>query len=76
MIADGVCPEMARFILPQGTIVRWIWTGSLYAMANFYIHRSDSHAQKEVQMLADEVSKIIAPLYPVSWYALTGATDA
>lgn len=76
MIEDGVCPEMARFILPQGTIVRWIWTGSLYAMANFYIQRSDSHAQKEVQMLAEEVSKIIAPLYPVSWSALTGASDA
>lgn len=71
MIADGVCPEQARFILPQGCEVQWVWTGSLYAYANFYNQRSDSHAQKEVQLLAAEVDKIIAPLFPVSWVALT-----
>lgn len=71
MIACGICPEQARFILPQGCEVNWVWTGSLYAYANFYNQRSDSHAQKEVQDLAEEVNKIIAPLYPVSWAALT-----
>lgn len=70
-IADGVCPEQARFFLPQGTEVNWVWTGSLYAFANFYNKRSDPHAQVEVQVLAEEVNKIIAPLYPVSWSALT-----
>lgn len=70
-IADGVCPEQARFLLPQGVEVNWVWTGSLYAFANFYNQRSDSHAQKEVQMLAEQVDNIIAPLYPVSWNALT-----
>lgn len=71
MIADGVCPEQARFVLPQGCEVNWVWTGSLYAFANFYNLRSDSHAQKEIQELADEVDRIIAPLYPVAWKALT-----
>lgn len=71
MIADGICPEQARFILPQGCEVNWVWTGSLYAFANFYNQRSDSHAQKEIQELADQVDKIIAPLFPVSWAALT-----
>lgn len=71
MIEDGVCPEQARFILPQGTEVNWVWTGSLYAFANFYNQRSDSHAQVEVQELAKQVDAIIAPLYPVSWAALT-----
>ena len=71
MIACGVCPEQARFVLPQGCEVNWVWTGSLYAFANFYNQRSDSHAQKEIQDLAEEVNKIIAPLYPVSWAALT-----
>ena len=70
-IADGVCPEQARFLLPQGTEVNWVWTGSLYAFANFYNKRSDPHAQKEVQDLANQVDQIIAPLYPVSWSALT-----
>ena len=72
MIQDGVCPEQARLILPQGTEVNWVWTGSLYAFANFYNQRSDSHAQVEIQQLAEQVNEIIAPLYPVSWAALTG----
>lgn len=71
MIANGVCPEQARFVLPQGCEVNWVWTGSLYAFANFYNQRSDSHAQKEIQDLAAQVDAIIKPLYPVSWAALT-----
>ena len=71
MIDDSVCPEQARLILPQGVEVNWLWTGSLYAYANFYNQRSDSHAQQEIQELAEQINQIIAPLYPVSWAALT-----
>lgn len=71
MIQEGVCPEQARFILPQGVEVNWVWTGSLYAFANFYNQRSDSHAQREIQDLAKQVGAIISPLFPVSWPALT-----
>lgn len=71
MIRDGICPEQARFVLPQGCEVNWVWTGSLYAYANMYNQRADSHAQKETQNLAAEIDQIIAPLYPVSWAALT-----
>jgi len=71
MIQAGICPEQARFILPQGVEVNWVWTGSLYAYANFYNQRSDSHAQKEIQELAEQINQIITPLYPVSWAALT-----
>jgi thymidylate synthase (FAD) len=71
MIADGVCPEQARFVLPQGCEVQWIWTGNLYAFANFYLKRTDPHAQKEIQDLARMVGDIIEPLFPVSWKALT-----
>lgn len=70
-IADGICPEQARFFLPQGVEVNWVWTGSLYAFANFYNQRSDSHAQAEIQELAQQVSSIIEPLFPISWKALT-----
>ena len=67
----GVCPEQARFLLPQGTEVRWSLTGSLFAFANLYNQRSDSHAQKEIQDLAEDIGDIIEKLYPVSWAALT-----
>ena len=71
MLAVGICPEQARFVLPQGCEVNWVWTGSLYAFANFYNQRSDSHAQMEIQDLAEQANQIITPLFPVSWAALT-----
>lgn len=71
MIKQGVAPEQARFVLPQGVMTEWIWTGSLLAFARFYNLRSDSHAQKEIQELAKMIGDIIAPLFPVSWRALT-----
>lgn len=69
---SGVAPEQARFLLPQGMMTEWVWTGSLLAFARFYRLRSDAHAQKEIQDLAHEVGAIIADLFPVSWKALTG----
>jgi len=72
MIQEGICPEQARLVLPQSAEVTWVWTGSLYGYANFYNKRTDPHAQKETSELAQMVGDIIAPLFPVSWEALTG----
>jgi thymidylate synthase (FAD) len=71
MLLDGVAPEQARMVLPQGAMVNWLWTGNLFAFANFYNKRSDPHAQGENQELAELVKVIVQPLYPVSWEALT-----
>lgn len=71
MIADGVCPEQARMVLPQSMMTSYYVTGSLAAFARLYNQRSDSHAQVEVQELAKQIDAIIAPLYPISWGALT-----
>lgn len=71
MVNAGICTEQARFVLPQGAIVNWIWTGSLAAYARFYGLRVDSHAQKEVQQLARDVGCIIEPLFPYCWKYLT-----
>lgn len=70
MIEGGVAPEQARFILPQGVEVSWIWTGSLAAFARFCKLRQDSHAQGEIQVLANQVADIIRPHFPVAWAAL------
>ena len=71
MLEQGVAPEQARMVLPQSMYTEVIATGNLYAWANLYIQRSDSHAQKETQDLAKQIGEIIEPLYPVSWEALT-----
>lgn len=67
----GVAPEQARFILPQGVYTTWIWTGSLAFFARIYNQRSHETAQWEAQQYAHALDKIIAPLFPVSWEALT-----
>lgn len=71
MLKANIAPEQARFVLPQGAMVNWLWTGNLFAFANFYNKRVDPHAQGENQELAELVRTIIEPLYPVSWKALT-----
>lgn len=71
LVAKGVCPEQARFVLPQGVEVNWMWTGNLEAYARFYRQRTDPHAQLEIQDLAKTIGAIIEPLFPVSWKALT-----
>ena len=70
LIKDGVAPEQARMVLPQSMYTEVIATGNLYAWANMYIQRTDSHAQKETQDLAKQIGDIVKPLYPVSWAAL------
>ena len=71
LLSLDVAPEQARFVLPQGVEVNWVWTGNLAAFARYYNQRSDAHAQVESQYLANEIAKIIEPLFPVSWKALT-----
>jgi len=71
MIADGVAPEQARFILPQGCEAQWVWTGSLFSWARAYnLRRPGSHAQGEIQDLFKKIDAIIEPLFPVAWPAL------
>ena len=72
MIEDGVAPEQARMVLPQSMYTEWIETASLAACVRIYKLRIDSHAQKEIQELAQMLKEIVAPLFPVSWDALVG----
>ncbi len=70
LIASGVCPEQARAVLPICCETTWIWTGSLVFFARVCKLRLDPHAQKETRYVAEEISRLIAPLFPVSWAAL------
>ena len=71
LLAEGVAPEQARFVLPQGMYTEWYWTGSLAAYARFYKQRIDTHAQYEVREYAKVIGNLISPLFPVSWVHLT-----
>ena len=68
---SNTAPEQARMVLPQSMYTTWIETGSLMYWARFYKMRAESHAQKEIQEPAQEIAKIIEPLFPVSWPQIT-----
>lgn len=71
LLKRGVAPEQARMVLPQSMFTSYYVTGSLAAWARAYKLRIDTHSQKEIRDLAVWWGDIIAPLFPVSWKALT-----
>lgn len=52
LIADGIRPEDARFVLPEATKTSIVVTMNLREVMNFYALRADSHAQWEIHALA------------------------
>lgn len=70
MVAGGVAPEMARLVLPQGTMTEWIWSGSLAAFARVCKLRMASDTQVESQMVARGIAEHMEQLFPVSFEAL------
>ena len=70
MIKLGVAPEQARMVLPQSTMTEWYWSGSLDAFADMCRLRCASDTQYETRLVADDISKKMSELFPVSWSAL------
>lgn len=71
MLGSGVCPEQARMVLPQSMYTEWYWTGSIAAFSRVCKLRLDPHTQQETRGIAQQINLVIAPLFPVSWEALT-----
>lgn len=69
-LADGMAPEEARMFLPQNAMTQWVETGSLAYFARVCKQRLDTHAQKAIQKLAEEVSIVVSTIAPKSWDAL------
>jgi thymidylate synthase (FAD) len=72
LLDEGVAPEMARMTLPQSTMTEWWWSGSLDAFARMCNLRLPSDTQYETRVVAEQVSKVLGDLFPVSWEALVG----
>ena len=70
LLAENVCAEQARMILPQNTMTEWIWSGSLYAFARVCNLRLDSHTQRETQEVAKQINDYMIELFPESWNVL------
>jgi len=69
-LGHGVSREIARSVLPQALLTRFYMGGSLRAWAHFLELRLDSHAQFEVQVIAQRIHKGLSELWPVSTKAI------
>lgn len=66
-IANGIAKEQARAILPEGlTASRMYMNGTLRSWIHFIQVRSGNGTQKEHMLIAREVAKVIAEIFPLA----------
>lgn len=76
LLSDGVAREIARAVLPQSLLTRFYMTGNLRNWAHFLKLRLDSHAQPEVQIIAQRIESELRKLWPLPMDALLETTHA
>jgi thymidylate synthase (FAD) len=60
----GVSKEQARIVLPVAAMSECYWTASLQAIMHFLKLRTESHAQREIQIPAYRVLEIAEQYFP------------
>ncbi|MDB2362170.1 FAD-dependent thymidylate synthase [Flavobacteriales bacterium] len=70
LLEMGVAPEQARMVLPQSMMTEWYWTGSLAAWSRVCRLRISDDAQVETEKVAQDISREMKHLFPISWAAL------
>lgn len=61
--------ELARTVLPLSTYTTWVWKIDLHNLLHFLSLRFDSHAQHEIRVYAEVISKMVAAWCPLVWEA-------
>ena len=64
LLEDGVARETARMILPLCTKTKIHMTGSIRSWIHFLELRDDTHAQKEIRLIAKEIKRIFIEEFP------------
>ncbi len=70
LLEEGVPPEQARMVLPQGMMTEFIETGSLAAYARLCKLRLGPDAQMEIRDVAQSVSDALSTAFPHTWTVL------
>ena len=70
LLEKGVARETARMILPMCTKTKIYMSGPVRSWIHFFRLRDDSHAQKEIQLVAKEGKKIFKETFPLVARAL------
>jgi thymidylate synthase (FAD) len=66
LTAAGICREQARGVLPQNMYTEYYGTANLSNILKFVDLRLDSHAQWEIQKVAQAVLDIVTELFPIT----------
>ena len=69
LLANGVCREQARGVLPTATNTTFICKGNLKNWLHFIKLRQHETAQAEIRWFADKIADIIAEKFPVTYDA-------
>ena len=59
MLANNICPEQARGILPLDLMTSWIWTGKKKYFDRVLSLRLPSDAQKETRLVAEKINLLM-----------------
>ena len=70
LLKAGIAREQARMVLPLATTTKIQMTGSIRSWIHFLELRDDSHAQKEIQLIAKEIKRIFIQELPIISKAL------
>jgi len=70
LLEVGVAREQARMVLPLATTTKIHMTGSIRSWIHFLELRDDGHAQKEIQLVAQEIKKYFKEQFPIISKAL------
>ncbi len=66
LLARGVAPECARFVLPQRTKTRLYMTGNLRSWIHYLTQRLDPHTQKEHRQVAESILVHFRQHFPIT----------
>lgn len=64
LIANGIPPEDARFVLPNAASTKIICTMNARTLMNFFNHRCCERAQWEIRELANQMLKLVKEIAP------------
>ena len=66
---DGLARELARMVLPVNNYTELYWKIDLKNLFHYLNLRADSHAQREIQQLANLIGAHVQRICPVAWEA-------
>lgn len=67
----GGCPEQARFLLSQGMMTQWYWTGSLDAVFRAIHLRNNEHAQEESWKIMQQIQALVEQQWPKTFQKMS-----